>query len=434
MKPITAAMMAVTALAYGATALPAGAQADYQRPKMAVRAAPKRPIAGSGTVVVQVIVNVDGTVGGAKVIRSTNPGDNEAAVQIASDSTYKPAIRNGKPSKDFYDFTIHFNGKSVAPDTSVGGSITSLIRAGKYSDAKAAAESALASSPNDMRVQQLLGVSEYFLKDYAGAAASFVKVTSIDKEFTAIAAQSLANAAAASASKDSATAVTYATRAVALDNSINSKYALGVSQIAAGQNAEGIATLKGVHDVVMTDPKATTQTKVNVDAQLLQAYLATKDTASAQAIQAEMAKLDPSGANGGVLMANHYIQAGDAASKAKQFDEAIKNYEQAAQVGGPKAAVTAYTDAAFTTMSMEKPDYKRAKAYADKALAADPNDAAAQFAEGATMAALWATGSRSDADKAAAVAQLNKADATAKAAGNTALAAQIESFLKNNIK
>lgn len=440
MKSITVATAALTALGYAALALPASAQADYKPPKMKHQAAPTQPVAGNGQVVVQVIVNTDGTAKFNKIIRSTNGGDNQVAIQIATDSTYYPAIRGGKASKDFYDFTIKFNGKSVAQPAGEGGAaiaaVTNLIRQGKYQDAKTAASNALGDNPGNTRLLQLLGAADYFLKDYPSAAAAFIRVDSFDPQLKPLAAQSLANAAAAEADKNPQQSVSYAQKAVSLDNSTNSKYALGVSQIAAGQTAAGIALLKEVREAIMADPKATTATKVNVDSHLLAAYLAANDTANANAMQTEMAKLDPNGASGSnIAMANHYLQLAGDAQKAQQYDTAAKNYDLAAQAGGPKAAVTAYTGAAFMYYGMKTPDFKTGKSYADKAIAAGPDDAGAMFAEGVGMVALWANSSnKSDADKQAALAELNKADAAAKAAGNEALALNIENFIKNNIK
>ena len=70
---------------------------------------------------------------------------------------------------------------------------------------------------------------------------------------------------------------------------------------------------------------------------------------------------------------------------------------------------------------MDKPDYKRMQAYADKALALKPNDAQANFAEGIALTGQWAS-SHDDGMKKKALEALNKADQQAKAEGNEALA------------
>jgi hypothetical protein len=81
---------------------------------------------------------------------------------------------------------------------------------------------------------------------------------------------------------------------------------------------------------------------------------------------------------------------------------------------------------------MDKPDYKRMQAYADKALALKPNDAQANFAEGIALTAQWAS-NHDDGMKKRASDALGKADQQAKAEGNEALSLQIESFVKKNL-
>ena len=58
-------------------------------------------IAGSGTVVVQVQVNADGSHKAIKVISSTNPGDNAAAMEIAQNSSYRPGASRHGPDYGF---------------------------------------------------------------------------------------------------------------------------------------------------------------------------------------------------------------------------------------------------------------------------------------------------------------------------------------------
>ena len=97
-------------------ALPAAAQYanEFFPAKLLKQGETSVGIAGTGTVVVQVQVNADGTHKAIKVIKSTNAGDNAAAMDIAQNSTYRPAHRGTTPVPAFYDFTLKFNGKSVA--------------------------------------------------------------------------------------------------------------------------------------------------------------------------------------------------------------------------------------------------------------------------------------------------------------------------------
>ncbi|HET9029490.1 MAG TPA: hypothetical protein VFN49_04880, partial [Candidatus Aquilonibacter sp.] len=357
---------------------------------------------------------------------------------IAQNSKYKPATRNGKPTTTFYDFILKFNGKSVAAQseetgegvdtaaaTGAAAPIAAAIRGGKYQEAIGKANTALVSSPGNPTILQLLGEAQFFNKNYADAAATFGKVGTIGKPYQQVAAQAYANAAVTLATTDAATALTYAQKAVATQDNSNSQFALGVAQLGNKQYTQAAATLKAVGDKT-TDPK----TKAAIDRQLLSAYLGANDTAGANATEAELKQLDPNGGGAGATVAVHYIDLGNAAMNAKNWSEAVKDYDQAAAAGDAKLAVTANTGAAFALLSMEKPDFTKAHEYAIKAVTAGPNDAQANFAAGVATAGIYATGKKAS-DKQQALDYLNKADQLAKAAGNVTLAQQIENQIKN---
>ena len=86
--PAIAALVALTQL-------PAAAQYanEFVPAKLIKQGTTSTAIAGSGTVVVQVQVNADGTHKAIKVIHSSNSGDNPAAMEIAQNSSYRPAHR-----------------------------------------------------------------------------------------------------------------------------------------------------------------------------------------------------------------------------------------------------------------------------------------------------------------------------------------------------
>ena len=432
MKRFTRISAGAAAIIVAGAALPAFAQYqnEYVPPKLVHRGTSSHGVAGNGTVIVQVQVNPDGSHTVTKVLKSTNAGDNAAAMDIAAQSTYRPGTRGGKPVTAFYDFTLKFNGRSVSADTGenmtgVAGAIESLVRQKRYSEAIARAQAGLQSNPSDPALNQLLGLSEYYANDEAAAAEAFGKVPNVSKQFVPVAAQAFSAAAVKASSANPAQSLEYAQKAVALDGSNNSHFALGVAQNANKQYPQAIATFKALHDKV-SDPKI----KAAIDAQLLQAYYATNDTADANDTSAEMKRLDPNAASSGARMqGNHFLQAGTDAMTAKNYDEALKDFDQAAASGDSQVAVTGNTLAAFAIYRMDKPDYKKGKAYADKAVAAAPTDAQANFAEGIAYAGIYAT-SRSDDDKKQAVSYLNKADDLAKAAGNTQLSLNIEATLK----
>ncbi|HXB84270.1 MAG TPA: energy transducer TonB [Candidatus Acidoferrum sp.] len=403
-------------------------------------------IAGSGKVVVQVQVNADGSHKVTKIISSTNSGDNAAATEIANSSTYRPARRGTTPITAFYDFTLRFNGRTVVQSSSgssgvslSGASLTpaasqvaALIRAGQYAQAKSKAQMELLNSPGDDSLREMLGVASYDAGDFTAASAAFDKVPTIGAQFRSAAAQSFAAAAVKGATDNPEQSLAYAQKAVALAPDTNSRFALGVAQLANNDSAAALASLKAAHDTAMADSKIPLASKVNIDAELLQAYLANNDVQDAQAIAAQIKQLDPSSTAGARAMGASLLKSGQAAAVAKDTATALRDYDQAAAVGDPTVAVTANVLAAFAIAQGPKPDYKRMQSYADKAIALQPDNPQANFAEGIALTAQWSS-SHDDGTKKRATDALAKADQLAKAQGNEALSLQIETFVKQNL-
>lgn len=448
----TAALAAVcTAVLMAA---PASAQYanEFSPAKLVHQATTTVPIAGSGTVVIQVEVFSNGSHHVVRIIRSTNHGDDAAARDIAQNSTYRPQHRGTKAVTGFYDFTIKFHGKGVSSYGSRSGavfltggaaSVDKLIRSGKYAAAKARAESMLASHPNDPVVNQELGAADFFLNDYADAAAAFDKVPAVSHAFLQVAAQSYVLAALHSTQTNPAGAVAFAQKAVALQPNTNAYFALGSAELATDNAAAAVGDLKKARDLVMADPKADAKTKATIDTQLLAAYLKSGDQTDAAPLSNEIRQLDPNSSASQTILGNQYIAQGNTASKNGNHAEAIVDYEQAAKVGSPQVAVTAYAAAALEENSILQAqknaptasDYGKVKAYADKALALNANDALANFAEGVALAGQYLTGGKTDNSlKTQALATLNKAKAAAQAAGNISLSINIDNFIKQTFK
>jgi TonB family protein len=448
---IVAGMTSIAAAA--ALVLPADAQYsnEYIPAKLIHQGSSSKTIAGSGTVVVQVQVNANGTHRVVKIIKSTNPGDNAAAMEIAANSAYRPAHRGKTAINSFYDFTLKFKGHNVGSSqqiTVASGSaaarIDALIHQGKYDAAKSQLEGALEHNPNDAVLNEELGTADFFLNDYAGAASAFDKVPTIGKVYSQVAASAFANAAVKLADNNSADqAMAYAKRAVQINPNASSYFALGAANLTAGNTDEAIANLKKAHDLIFADPKSDAKTRAGVDSRLLVAYLKAGNASAAQATQAEMKSLGgDTGVAAGRTVGNYYIQQGNAAQQAGKLQDALNDFEQAAKVGDSQVQVTAYVGAAFTTSQMvaqqktaSPTDYAKVKSYADKALALNPNDPQANFAEGVALAGEWAAGGKSDGGlKSQALAALNKAKSAAQSAGNISLSLQIDQFVKNNLQ
>ena len=198
--------IAMTALLLGfsaaAAAPPAVAQtsASYYFPaKLLKQGKATSPNAGAGTVVVQVAVNPDGTFKVQNVIRSTNPGNNKAALEIAQTSAYKPAHRGDKAIFAYYDFTLKFTKSSVSSvEEDIGGptsgslsTYTGMIRDGKYSEAKTGLDSYVAAHPSDTEGQGLLGVANTYLKDYPSAVKAFDLAGTLSPKVAPMAARSV---------------------------------------------------------------------------------------------------------------------------------------------------------------------------------------------------------------------------------------------------
>lgn len=448
MKRISGIVAFGAAVSFLLGALPAGAQyaTEFSPAKLLKQGTTSLAIAGSGTVIVQVQVNADGSHKAIKVIKTTNSGDNAAALDIAQNSTYRPAHRGTKPVAAFYDFTLKFKGKSVSSSDSQGNTggespsklspaaaqVAALIRAKNYTQAKSKAQMALLSAPSDDSLRQMLGIAAFDSGDVTTAAAAFDKVPAVGKQFQPAAAASFAAAAVTIADQNPTQALAYAQKAVAINPDTNSRFALGTAQLANKQYADAVTTLKAVHDAAMKDPKLPKASKVNIDARLMTAYLAANDSQGATAIANEIKQLDPTSTLPGRVLGNTYLKMGVDAATAQKYDDAFKNYDLAAAQGDPSVAVTANVEAAFLVTKTTKPDYKKMQAYADKAIALKPDDAQANFAEGIALTGEWAQ-SHSDSDKKKALDALNHADELAKKAGNEALALSIETFVKTNL-
>jgi tetratricopeptide (TPR) repeat protein len=120
-----------------------------------------------------------------------------------------------------------------------------------------------------------------------------------------------------------------------------------------------------------------------------------------------------------------YINQGNADRNAKNYTEALALFDRAAALGDPKVELAAYEGADIALIQETPPDTARIKAYADKALAIDANDAYANFFEGYYYAEEYGKSHNANS-KAQALTYLDKADTLAKAAGIQFLATQAE--------
>ncbi|HEY8322698.1 MAG TPA: energy transducer TonB [Candidatus Baltobacteraceae bacterium] len=427
-------------VAFALSFAPAQAQYanEFSPAKRLAAGTTSQPIGGKGIVIVQVQVNPDGSHKAIKVIKSTNPADNAAAMELAQTATYRPAHRGPKAVVSFYDYTLKFTAKGVAAATSDSGAlgqVRAMIRSGNYPMAKTKATAYVLSNPGDPQGRILLGLADYYAGDNPGSASAFAAVASIDKKYQIVAAQAFASAAVGLAATNPNLALSYATKAYAMDKGTNSLFALGVAQLnVPGKIADAVVSLKNARDQAFALKTTDLKSKINLDSALLSAYQKSGDTANAQIVATEIKALDPTSTIPGRVLGSAFLEQARAQRTAKNYDAAAALYDKAAAAGDPDVAVTADAEAAFTLQSEAKPDYAKVKAYADKAIAIKPDDALANYAEAVAYTGMYYSGGKKDADKASANSYAQKAIQYARAAGNEALALAVESFVKTNLK
>jgi TonB family protein len=422
-RPLAA--LALCALMPAASMLPASAQTGtfYTPPKLLQRAQSSVPIAGTGSVTVQVFVHKNGAIGNVKVQKSTNHSDDAAALDIAKHSTYKPGVKDGKPIDAFYTMALKFNGSSVVNDTGTGSNellqANALIRANKFADAKSVVQSFLTSHPGDKDANALLGVADAYLNDAAGAAAAFDAAGTIPDRFKVVAAKAYSDAAVdALKAKNNDQAIALADKALALQQNVNTLFIQGTAYANAQRYPQAIADLEKAK-AQATAGHADAATMNAIDSSLAISYVLGGRLDQGVALAKELKQRDPSNTRVDDALATYYNQQAAAAAQAGKKDEAVTDLENAARAV-PSRAVVLYVQAANVLSQGTTPDWKRVKAEADKALAIDGNDARANYVAGIALA--------NGGDGKSAIPYLQKAKANA--GSDASLNADIDAALK----
>ena len=421
-RGITAALCALAACATAALAVETN---YYYPPTVKTQGTSTIPIAGAGQVVIQVLVNKDGTFKVQKVLKSSNSGDNQTALDIARHSTYKAARRDNKPLTAFYDFTLKFSAAKTVSSSDQSSDSTSqamarMLRAGNYAGAKTAATSYLEAHPGDANAQTVLGVADTFSNDYAGAVAAFDKVPTITQNYKNVAQKAYLEYAASQVSAgNGAAAVPAAKRGLDLGASASAYNMLGTAQVVAGQFEPAVPNLERARQLgASDDPKQ----RAVVDSNLVAAYLGLDRVDDAKKVAAEAAQLDPASATAANQIVTYYRGKANAALKAGKPLDAAAIYESAAAGAPPKTALTMYWQAAFAYLHASKPDNAKVKAVAEKALAIDKSSPEANYAEAIALA--------NDGKTKEAIGYLKTAEAAAQANGQADLSARIQKDLK----
>ena len=415
--------------------LPAFAQAatdgdTYVHAKLVTRGKNTTPIAGNGTVVIQVFVKSDGSFKVQKIIKTTNAADDTAAMEIAKSSRYKPATRNGRATAEFYSFTMKFNGSEIdGGDPQVSNTdlrrILGMINANNFQGAQPLAKAYVAANPTDQNGQALLGVADSFLNDHAGAVAAFDAAGTIPEKFKPAALTSYVNYSSDSyKSKNYDASIAAAKHALTLGAGPGIYNILGNAELGKGNNAEAVADLEKAVAGLKADPKVDSNSLVNVEANLVGAYSAAGQNDKALALAKQVLAVDPNAPVQSIL-ANNVVAQAQAFARDKKFVEAANLLDTAAASSPKDVSVQLYGRAANYAESGEKPDWKLGKALADKVLALAPNDARANYYAGIAIASEKSLGTVKDA-----LVYLNKADASAKNGTDAELTKQIEATIK----
>lgn len=392
-------------------------------PALLTRGTNTAVLAGKGDVTVQVFVKKDGSFNVIKVLKSTNAGDEPAALEIAKTSTYKPAVRNGRTTDEFYDFALSFGGDTAAIGSGPLATALNAIHAGKYDDAKAILAAYILAHPDDTQAYTLLGVADGFAGDVAGSAAAFAKVGSIPPEYKALAAGSFTkNATALLDAKNFPSAIDFANHAIALDaRNVQAYYVRGIAYANAHDDAAATADLKmalATGADVKADDMSMGLISYNLAVVQLQAGSFDDAVATARILArfdtARRAQLDKTAAaaynNDAVALAN----TGKTADAVSRLEAGAKAY--------PAIAGTLIAEAAYVMASDKKADWVKVRAEADKALAIDAKNGRAAFVGGLAAARLN--------DTKAALDYMNKAKASPAYGSDISLSKQIDEALK----
>lgn len=426
--PIAGAMLVAPAAAQYAK--------QYTAPVVVRLGHASHSIVGSGTVEVKIQVNADGTHKVVGILKSTNRGDNAAAIDVAQTSVFKPALRGTKPVAAFKTIIIKFFGTALVNNLTTGSAVVNRVAEMNhhhdYADAQTKALAYLAENPGDKAMLEQLGVAQFFLNAYTDSAATFAKVRSLDPQVKDVAAHAFASASFKLADSDAPTALEYAKRAAALEPGPNAQFALGVAYDANKEYAQAAAAVEEARASAFADAKTAKSAKMNIDMRLMSIFIEMGDTAKAQAVGAQIKELDPSSTLPGRAIGSQFVRMGQAAVAQKQYPQALALFEKAAAQGDPQVSLAAYSSAASMLLSEPKPDFAQARSFTGKALKIKGDDPTATYFEGVALTGESFAFHRPDLmDRARRT--LATALKLARASRNAALVTVIQSFMKNSL-
>jgi tetratricopeptide (TPR) repeat protein len=409
--------------AFGAP-LVAGAQTQpaIVAPKLLQRGTNTTAPAGAGDVMVQVFVRKDGTFTVNKIIKSSNAGDNAAALEIAKTSKYRPATNGGQRVDEYYDFKVSFAGDTAAIGNGPIAGILAEIRAGKYDQAKTDLATYLQTNPNDTQAYALLGVANAFGGDPAAASAAFAKAGTIPDQYQTLALQSYEKYAdAALGDKKFSDAIDAANHAIAINpNSLQAYYDRAQANMGTQNYTAAITDLQKAHAIALT-AKSDDKTMSTLAFTLAVAQLDAGQFGEAAQTAKDLYRNDTT--RSAQLDKYAYTAVMDAAitlANAGRIPDSVSRLESGA-AAFPNDAGALTAEAAYILAIDKKPDWDKVKAEAQKALDLDPNAGKADFVLGVVAS--------QKSDTKTAVDYFNKAKATPAYGSDPSLAKQINDAL-----
>jgi tetratricopeptide (TPR) repeat protein len=368
-------------------ALPLAASAQttstFVTPKLLQRGTNTTALAGTGDVTVQVFVKKDGAFSVTKVAKSSNPGDNAAALEIAKSSKYKPATRDGQPVDAYYDFVLTFGGDTAATGSGTIATILASIRAGKYDQAKSDLQTYLQAHPDDPQAYTLLGVANTFGGDPAAASAAFDKAGTVPDQYKTLAVQSHEKfAESLLEAKKYPDAIVAAGHLIDLSpQSLQGYYIRGQANMGVQNYTAAIADLQKARTIATT-AKSDDATMLTLAFTLAIAQLDAGQFGEASTTARDVSRSDT--ARSAQIDKFAYAAVMDSAitlANGGKIPDAVSRLESgAAAFPNNGGAFTA--EAAYIMATDKKPDWDRVKAEANKALAIDPKSGKADYVLG----------------------------------------------------
>ena len=424
LRPLAALALGAISIASLPSASRAQQPARYKPPLLVAQGSPKAPILGAGSVTLTIFVRKSGAPGAVKIAKSSNHGDDAAALEIAKNSTFRPGLSDDRPVDAFYTMQLTFGPSAAVIDSGRYSSqvarANALLRANKFAAARAALQSYLAGHPRDRDARMLLAVADTYLNDVQAAVVEFDSAGPIPDRFKIIAFKAYSDAAVESLeAKNSDRAIQLSTKALALQQNVNVLYVRGTASANAQHYAPAIDDLERAKALAAAE-HADSQTVNAIDASLVDAYLSGGQIDRGIVLAAALKRRDPSNTRIDETLLAYYNQQSIAALQAGKRDDAVADLENGARMI-PSHAVALYVQATNILSGGLSPDWKRVKAEADKALAINPNDASSNYVAGIALA--------NQNDVSGAIVYLQKARAGA--GSDASLSAQIDSALKS---